>query len=180
MKGIRKNLKSLNSACKGLLLVALLFLVSCNEKSNQEAQWLFVQNSESISLKDGVLTMTGVSPTTLFFSDRPERYGALGMTEEFVGFWNKGGDDSFKSDPPNADISLVKDGVADNIVVTLKNPKLNGDILTYDVEVVEGADEFEGGPAALFVDIVGRPLTPVSVAGVARRTTRRTVRRRMY
>ncbi len=26
--------------------------------------------------------------------------------------------------------------------------------------------------------VVGRPLTPVSVAGVARRTTRRTVRRR--
>jgi hypothetical protein len=28
--------------------------------------------------------------------------------------------------------------------------------------------------------VVGRPLTPVSVAGVARRTSRRTVRRNVY
>ena len=38
----------------------------------------------------------------------------------------------------------------------------------------------EGGPCSLFVDPVGMPLTPVSVAGVARRTTRRTVRRMAY
>jgi hypothetical protein len=32
-----------------------------------------------------------------------------------------------------------------------------------------GAD----GPAALFIDIIGMPLTPMSYAGVARRTARR-------
>ena len=33
------------------------------------------------------------------------------------------------------------------------------------------------GSSALFIDIVGRPLTPLAVAGVARRATRRTARR---
>ena len=34
-----------------------------------------------------------------------------------------------------------------------------------------------GALAALFIDVVGRPLTPLSVAGVSRRTARRVDRR---
>ena len=34
-----------------------------------------------------------------------------------------------------------------------------------------------GGPNSLFIDIIGRPLSPVSVAGVARREDRRERRR---
>ena len=51
------------------------------------------------------------------------------------------------------------------------------DDLLYDVEVLDGASEAGGLATSVFIDVIGRPLTPVSVAGVARRSSRRTVRR---
>jgi hypothetical protein len=55
----------------------------------------------------------------------------------------------------------------------LKTPKLEGDRLTFDVDVLEGDLTGADGPAAVFIDIIGRPLTPMSGAGVARRSARR-------
>jgi hypothetical protein len=52
------------------------------------------------------LTSNGVSPVTVMFSDRPERIAANMRAAEFVPFWSKG-KDSFLSDPPNADISIL-------------------------------------------------------------------------
>ena len=57
-------------------------------------------------------------------------------------------------------------------MVVLTSPKLDGDKLTFTVEVLEGSLAGDG-PAAIFIDIIGRPLTPVSYAGVARRTAYR-------
>ena len=80
--------------------------------------------------------------------------------------------ESFTKDPPNATISVfMKDGsgVKDAVVV-LKNPKLEGDRLTFDVDVLEGDIAGGDGPASVFIDIIGRPFTPLSFAGVARRS----------
>jgi len=150
------------------------------QEQEQHAEWLFVQTAESVTLKDGVLTLHGISPSTLFFSDRPERIAAHGMTAEFVTFWQRLGDDSFGDDPPNATLAIVSNSVAEDVVLTLMAPELDGSTLTYAVTVLEGDEELEGGPCSLFVDPVGMPLTPVSVAGVSRRTTRRTVARMAY
>jgi len=47
------------------------------------------------------------------------------------------------------------------------------------VKVLQGTMPASGGPASLFIDIIGMPLTPLSYAGVARRTAyRRAVIRR--
>jgi hypothetical protein len=58
-------------------------------------------------------------------------------------------------------------------VVTLKSPVMNGDSIVFEVDVLEGDLYGLTGPAAVFIDIIGRPLTPVCYAGVARRTTAR-------
>ena len=50
---------------------------------------------------------------------------------------------------------------------------MDGDKLTFDVRVLEGDLAAADGPASVFVDIIGLPFTPLSVAGVARRTARR-------
>jgi hypothetical protein len=55
----------------------------------------------------------------------------------------------------------------------LKNPKLEGDQLTFDVDVLEGDLKGADGAAAIFIDIIGRPFTPLSFAGVARRSAYR-------
>ena len=44
-----------------------------------------------------------------------------------------------------------------------------GHELSYTVTILDGEMPAEGGPSALFIDIIGRPLSPVSVAGMHRR-----------
>jgi len=144
-------------------------------------QYLFVQTAHAVASQGNTLMLHGVGPTTLFFSDRPERIAGHGTTAELVKDWSQG-KDSFASDPPNATLSMLGDsgGEIEDVVVVLSNPQLAGSQLTYTVKVLDGKLPASGGPASLFIDVIGRPLTPVSVAGTARRTTRRVVRRRVY
>ena len=81
---------------------------------------------------------------------------------------------SFAKDPPNATVSaLSKDGSAlRDAVVVLRSPRLEGDRLTFNVQVLEGDLTGADGPASIFIDIIGMPRTPMSYAGVARRTAR--------
>ena len=141
------------------------------------ADWLFVQNSTSITYADGKLTLKGVNPVTIMFTDRPVRAAEHMMTKDFIPFWNEG-KDSFQKDPPNAALSLLEQDEMVDVVVTLHDPVLKGEDLTYRVEIIEGEIPASSSHASLFIDVVGRPLTPVSVAGVRRRTRRRVYRRR--
>jgi hypothetical protein len=68
------------------------------------------------------------------------------------------------------------DGVSD-VVVELKKPVLKKTELTYTVEILDGEIPARGGPNSLFIDVIGRPLSPVSVAGVRRRDRRQDRRR---
>ena len=118
------------------------------------------------------LTLSGVSSVTIFFTDRPERIAGNMKTARFVPFWNEG-KDSFKSNPPNADISIIDGADLKQIIVELQDPVLNGEDLTYTVKVLQGDMPAKGADVSVFIDIIGRPWTPVSYAGVARRTYRR-------
>ena len=142
------------------------------EEAAKQADFLFVQNAQSIHYADGKLTLKGVSPTTIMFSDRPERIAGHMATARFVPFWSKG-KDSFLADPPNATLSIVNEDQVNDVVVVLRDPDLKGDELSYHVRVLEGEMPAKGGPVSLFIDIIGMPLTPLSYAGVARRTYRR-------
>ncbi len=113
---------------------------------------------------------------TLYFSDRPERITGYMTTAEHVQSWASG-DDSFASDPPNTDLSILHGEESLEIVVVLANPRFSDGDLIYDVKILEGELPSSAGPSALFIDSVGHPLTPVSVAGVARGTSHRTSRR---
>jgi hypothetical protein len=131
-----------------------------------------VQNARNVTLDKNKMVMKGVSPTTLFFSDRPERITGHLSTQDFIPFWSEG-PDSFAADPPNATLSILSGGKVSDIVVELRNPRLTKDELTYDVRVLEGAIQAQGGACSLFIDIIGRPLTPLSFAGASRRCWRR-------
>lgn len=123
---------------------------------------LFVQSADGVKIANGKLTLVGVSTNTIFFSDSPARVAGHMTTKEFVPFWSEG-TDSFSKDG-----STIRDAV-----VVLRNPKLDGDRLTFDVQVLEGDLSGADGAAAVFIDIVGLPFTPLSYAGIARRTARR-------
>ena len=175
-----KKLKLSKTFEIALLSLALLvgFCASAIGAEEKKVQYLFVQSAHSVTFSGDTMTLHGVSPTTLFFSDRPERIAGHGSTEEYVKNWSKG-DDSFAADPPNATLSILggDEIEIEDVVVTLKDPKLSDGNLSYLVAVIDGKPPVFGGACSLFIDVVGRPLTPVSVAGVARRTARRTARR---
>lgn len=138
---------------------------------------LIVFNSRGVTLQGGKLTLIGVAPVSIVFADRPHRAAGHDLTSRLLEEWapdNKSAE-SFTKDPPNATVSVFsKDGsgIRDAVVV-LKTPKLEGDRLTFDVDVLEGDLAGGDGPAAVFIDIIGRPFTPLSYAGVARRTAYR-------
>jgi len=142
----------------------------------KSVQYLFVQSAHSISTRGDKLTLHGVNPSTLFFSDRPERITGHGATEEWVKTWSEG-DDSFAANPPNATLSILGGDDIEDVVVVLRDPQLTGSRLTYTVKVLDGKLPASGGASSLFIDVIGRPLTPRSVAGVSRRVSRRTTRR---
>jgi hypothetical protein len=137
----------------------------------KQADFLFVQTAKGMTFDKATnkLTLEGVSPITIFFTDRPERIAGHMKTTAFVPFWSTG-KDSFLSDPPNADVSILEGDKLRQMVVVLQAPALKSDALTYTVKVLQGDVPAKGADVSVFIDIIGMPLTPLSYAGVARRT----------
>jgi hypothetical protein len=144
----------------------------------QKVQLLFVQNSAGVTIDaaKGVFTLKNVSPSTLFFTDRPVRIaGHYHTREEFLKLWNEG-PDSLAKNPPNATLSIVEPGQADlqNAVVVLRNPRMNGNDLSYDFKLIEGTLPKAGNASVLFIDILGvwrRHIRRVAVIGTAAAVT---------
>jgi len=119
---------------------------------------LIVLNSRGASLQGDTLTLTGVTPNSILFADRPVRAAGHILTAHLIADWGAStpGNDSFVKDPPNATVSVFsKDGSVKDAVVVLKNPKLDGDKLTFSVQTLEGDLNGGDGPASIFIDIFG-------------------------
>jgi hypothetical protein len=125
-----------------------------------QAELLFVQEAQGIAFDGDTLTMKDVKPSILFFTDRPERVAGYWTLDEFMNEVSTG-PDSFADDPPNATLVSLEDG----------------DFIFPKVRIIEGEPPAVGGAAALFIDVIGRPMSPGSVAGVHRRHRRRAVAR---
>jgi hypothetical protein len=99
-------------------------------------------------------------------------------TGQFVEQWAEG-PNSFLEDPPNAVLSYVEvgDDIPSDAVVVLRDPVASGSSLSYSIEVLDGEVPATSGAVTLFIDPLGRPLSPVSLAGMNRRSRRRDRRR---
>jgi hypothetical protein len=146
-------------------------------KELEEIEALFVQTALSAEHADGRLVLRTVGPSTLFFSDRPQRVVGHSGTPMFVDIWDEG-ENSFAEDPPNAVLAFIGQGddVPEDVVIEISDPTLVGADLSYAAKVLEGTMPGRTGPSTLFIDPIGRPLSPVSVAGVNRRNRRRSRR----
>jgi hypothetical protein len=141
-------------------------------KQSGNVDVLFVQNAKNVTFNNGKLVLEGVNPVTVCFTDRPARLAGHMQTSRFIPLWSQG-KDSFLKDNPNATLSVFSGDNVSDLVVELSNPQLAGNDLTYDARILEGTLPTNGGACALFIDIIGMPRTPVSYAGVARRSFRR-------
>ena len=134
---------------------------------------LFVQSASSFTSAPGTITLHGLANSTVYFADRPRREIGHIPSHRFVELWAAGAH-SFADDPPNAVISFLdeEEGNSD-VLVVLHEATLEGGDLTYRIDLLEGTLPEESGPCSLFIDVFGRPLSPVSVAGSKRRPIRR-------
>jgi hypothetical protein len=146
--------------------------------SQQKVELLFVQNSTGIEYDKpkGTQRMKNIGRSTLFFTDRPVRMaGHYHTRDEFLHLWSEG-PDSFAKNPPNATLSMLEVGKADlqNAVINLKNPRMQGRDLIYDITIIEGTVPQSAGDAVLFIDILGfwrRNIRRVAVIGTAAAVT---------
>jgi len=168
----------------------VLFLVACqsdgatqdgDSAQDDQVTYLFVQSSASATVADGILTLRGVAPTTLYFTDRPERLTGHCETDSLIeALKAETGPDSFWQDPPNATLSILDDEAITNAVLVLERPTVNGDTIVFPVRVLDGEPRLEGGPVSLFIATIGRPMTSVSSAGHHRRVRRRHIRHAVH
>ena len=161
-------------AASALAATSLAALRSAAAQATHEPEFLFVQSARGMTFDKATskVTLQGVSHSTVFFSDRPDRIAGNMTTAAFIPFWSKG-KDNFAANPPNADISILEGSELKQVVVVLQDPVLTGEDLTYTVKILQGDMPAKGGNVTVFIDIIGRPWTPMSYAGVARRSYRR-------
>ena len=68
-------------------------------EASTATSWLMIQTAKGYRLDGKTLTLLGINPDTVMFSDRPKRLVHHITTAAFVKGWGNG-KDSFKSDPP--------------------------------------------------------------------------------
>jgi len=145
--------------CASLLVAASLPLALSVAAVGQgkDPQVQFFQTATSVAFKDGVLTLRDAAPMTVFFSDRPERLTGQVRNDLFAKLWSEG-KNSFKSDPPNAALSVFNpQGQPTQAVVMLSNPRLDGKNIQYDARVLTGSIPQSGAESTLFIDGYGTP-----------------------
>jgi hypothetical protein len=128
---------------------------------------MIVLNARGAKLEGQKLTLEGISPNAIIFADRPIRSAGHALTAHLLEEWSDSAPDSFAKTAPNATVSVfnkAKAGVSD-VVVVLKSPKLEGERLVFDVDLLEGDLAGADGAASVFIDIVNLP--------IARRTSHR-------
>jgi hypothetical protein len=155
-------------------LAAALVAGHVSADDTTPTDYLLVQTAKGLAFDKATntLSLIDVSPTTLFFADRPERVAGNMKTSAFIPFWSQG-KDSFAKDPPNADVSIIDGDAMRQVVAVLQDPVLEGVTLRYKVKVLQGEMPAKGTDVSVFIDIIGMPRTPMSYAGVGRRTYRR-------
>ena len=158
-----------------ILFAAWALLAHAEEEA---CDMLFVQDAKAMVFDGAQLTLKDANPNIIFFCDRPIRTAGHLTLEAFMKLVTEG-ENNFKENPPNAAISIfgASNEVTEVVVGLPERPVLRGKDLVFTVKVIEGILPAEGGPVVMFIDPIGRPLSPGSVAGVHRRHRRRAIMR---
>ena len=144
--------------CCALAAAAFLVAVSAMAQTATtpvagQSPVMLVLNSRNATLQADKLMLEGVSPSAIVFASRPSRTILQLATPDMVELWRTG---SFAGNPPNATISVFKkdgSGISDAVVILTK-ATLRGDILVFDVALVNGNIAGAEGPASVFIDTV--------------------------
>ena len=160
-----------------VILILTFSLIQPVVAEDQECDMLFVQDAKAMTFDGSRLTLKEANPNIIFFCDRPVRTAGHMTRDAFMKLVSEG-ENSFADNPPNAAVSIVSaKGDVTEVVVTLsKRPLVNGNNMVFPIKVLEGELPNAGETVIMFIDPIGRPASPTSVAGAHRRHHRRAVR----
>ena len=125
-------------------------------EASDVVELLFVQNAAGVEFGDGTMKLTGVNPTTLYFSDRPHRIAGHVKLESFLYTVSQLG--TFRDSPPNAVlVMLAEQGIQDVVMVITERPTLVGDTLSFAIRILDGDPPVSASAVSLFIDSAGQP-----------------------
>jgi hypothetical protein len=162
-----------------LVIVLLLATLTLPAHAEDEAcDMLFVQDAKAMVFDGSLLTLKEANPNIIFFCDRPVRTAGHLTRDAFMKLVSEG-DNSFADNPPNAAVSILgaKGAVTEAVVTLSKKPLVSGNDMVFPIKVLDGKLPNAGGTVIMFIDPIGRPMSPTSAAGVHRRHRRRAIRR---
>lgn len=121
-----------------------------NEKDGP--RFLFALSTSSGKIDGDRITLERV-PLVVYFSDRPSRLAGQLSLEVFAQGWDQG-TDSYRADPPNAVLSILKDGGVENVVIEISEPdaKIKEGSISFKYKVLKGELPKSFGTATLFLD----------------------------
>lgn len=133
------------------LLTALVFAETVIDDTKNPG-YLFVISGTSGSLDGDNLTLNGV-PNVVYFSDRPAKVAGHISLEKFVGMWDKGVD-NFKTDPPNAELSIYEKEGDKHSVLIISSPEVKGETISFKVKLLTPNEPIPNSftHSALFID----------------------------
>ena len=116
------------------------------------SSYLFVINFDTGSFDGKRLQLNGNGRSNvIFFTDRPERKAGHMGVKKFKSIWAKG-INSFKSDPPNATLSIVINGRDSDNLMILSNPVTKDNSIIFDVSLIDGSPPETFNTGGLFID----------------------------
>lgn len=132
---------------------------------------LYVQRADGASLRTDsegtTLTLSGLDPSTTWFTDRPTRRAGTVATSDFIADWTT----TFGSDDPNAVVDIADPSAVD-VTVKLHPLSSTATSVSYRVMVDAGSQPFPDsiGAVSLFIDgggsIDGEQQLTFEVAGM--------------
>ena len=159
-------------------VLILATLISSAVAEEETCDMLFVQDAKTMSFDGSRLTLKDANPNIIFFCDRPVRTAGHMTRDAFMKLVTEG-ENSFADNPPNAAVSIVsaRGEVTEAVVTLSKKPQVTGKDMVFPIKVIDGDLPNAGETVIMFIDPIGRPMSPTSAAGVHRRHRRRAVAR---
>jgi hypothetical protein len=160
MKFRMKSTKSLRPLAARLMLAAFtLGVAGCSTdygiQSGVLPQWLFMESAEVMHFDGRTLVMERNHFYVTMFS-LPLRRTKMVLLSDVVAEWSQA-PESFQKNPPNAAVTVMVDGTAVKSVITMSNPRMDGDTVAYDVKILEGSLPKLGQETSLFIDDMSFP-----------------------
>ena len=114
--------------------------------------YLFVINFDTGSFDGKKLQLNGNGTSNvIYFTDKPDRKAGHMGVNKFKSLWTKG-INSFRSDPPNATLSVILDGKDSDSVMTISNPQIDDNSITFDLKEISGTPPDQFNTGGLFID----------------------------